>query len=68
MELDDRNEKIGFKIREAQLQKVPYMLIVGEKEANESSVSVRMRSGGDQGAMELDRFIERVTLEIREKK
>lgn len=68
VELDDRNEKIGFKIREAQLQKVPYMLIVGEKEANESSVSVRMRSGGDQGAMELDRFIERVALEIREKK
>jgi threonyl-tRNA synthetase len=68
VELDDRNEKVGFKIREAQLQKVPYMLIIGEKEAKESSVSVRMRSGGDQGAMELDRFTERVALEIRERK
>ncbi|MBI3008271.1 MAG: threonine--tRNA ligase [Candidatus Omnitrophica bacterium] len=68
VELDDRNEKIGFKIREAQLQKVPYMLIIGEKEAKESSVSVRMRSGGDQGAMELDRFMERVTLEIKDRK
>ena len=68
VELDDRNEKIGFKIREAQLQKVPYMLIIGEKESKELSVSVRMRSGGDQGAMELDRFMERVTLEIKERK
>ena len=50
VELDDRQEKIGYKIREAQLQKVPYMLVVGDREAAEGTVAVRSRSGGDQGA------------------
>ena len=50
VELDDRQEKIGYKIREAQLQKVPYMLVVGDREAAEGTVSVRSRSGGDLGA------------------
>ena len=68
VELDGRNEKIGFKIREAQLQKIPYMLIIGEKEAQGLSVSVRMRSGGDQGAVGIDQFIESIVLEIKEKR
>jgi threonyl-tRNA synthetase len=49
-ELDERQEKIGYKIREAQLQKVPYMLVVGDREAAEGTVAVRSRTGGDQGA------------------
>src|SRR5262245_40971788 len=48
--LDERQEKIGYKIREAQLQKIPYMLVVGDREAAEGTVSVRERSGGDKGA------------------
>ena len=50
-ELDSRNEKIGYKIREAQMEKVPYMLVVGEKEAADGSVSVRRRDKGDTGAV-----------------
>ncbi|HVR38926.1 MAG TPA: threonine--tRNA ligase [Thermoanaerobaculia bacterium] len=57
VELDDSNEKLGAKIREAQLQKVPFMLIVGEKEASSGSVSLRKRSGGDQGSMPLEELI-----------
>ncbi len=53
-ETDDRNEKIGYKIREAQLQKVPYMLVVGDKEAEEGAVSVRSRVQGDMGSMKLE--------------
>ncbi len=56
-ELDDRNEKIGYKIREAQLQKVPFMLVIGEKEAENGTVSVRSRHGGDLGAMPLADFL-----------
>ena len=58
VELDDRNEKIGYKIREAQLEKVPYMLIIGEKEQETGTVGVRSREKGDIGAMELKLFIE----------
>jgi threonyl-tRNA synthetase len=58
VELDDRQEKIGFKIREAQLQKIPYMLVVGDKEAAEGTVAVRSRAGGDQGARPVAAFIE----------
>ncbi|MEG1858349.1 MAG: threonine--tRNA ligase, partial [Pseudoflavonifractor sp.] len=54
--VDYRNEKIGKKIRDAQLEKLPYMLVVGDKEAESSSVSVRNRAGGDQGVMSLDEF------------
>lgn len=57
VELDDRQEKIGYKIREAQLQKIPYMLVAGDKEASGGGVSVRSRSGGDLGARTLDEFI-----------
>ncbi|MBR5219123.1 MAG: threonine--tRNA ligase [Clostridia bacterium] len=53
-ETDDRNEKIGYKIREAQLQKVPYMLVVGDKEAEEGAVSVRSRAQGDMGSMKIE--------------
>jgi len=60
VELDERNEKIGYKIREAQMQKVPYMLIVGDKEAEESTVSVRVRGKGDVGQKSIDAFIEEV--------
>src|SRR5216683_6205317 len=57
IELDERQEKIGYKIREAQVQKVPYMLVVGDRESAEGTVSVRTRTGGDQGANAIDRFI-----------
>ena len=54
--IDDRNEKIGKKIRDAELKKVPFMLIVGEKEAETEAVSVRQRGVGDHGSMNLDNF------------
>ena len=57
VELDERQEKIGYKIREAQLQKVPYMLVTGDREAAEATVAVRSRSGGDLGAKRLEAFI-----------
>ncbi|MBW3671797.1 MAG: threonine--tRNA ligase, partial [Acidobacteria bacterium] len=57
VELDDASEKLGAKIRQAQLQKIPYMLIVGEKEVEAGTVSVRKRTGGDQGAMEVDALV-----------
>ena len=66
-ELDERQEKIGFKIREAQLQKIPYMLVVGDKEAAEGTVAVRTRAGGDQGARPVAAFIEAATTEARQK-
>ena len=66
-QLDDRNEKIGKKIREAQVQKVPFMLIVGEKEAESGTVAVRQRHGGDLGAMSLEDFIARMQKNIDEK-
>jgi threonyl-tRNA synthetase len=65
--LDARSEKIGFKIREAQLQKIPYMLIIGDKEQESGTVSVRSRRDGDLGAMELDALLERIQQEVKEK-
>ncbi len=59
-ELDERSEKVNLKIREAQLQKVPYMLVVGEREAQAGEVSVRNRKTGDQGATGVDNFIGRL--------
>jgi len=59
-ELDGRNEKLGYKIREAQLQKVPYMLVVGAREQEEGTVSVRRRAGDDLGAMPVETFLDRV--------
>ena len=64
-EADLRNEKIGYKIREAQLQKTPYMLVVGDKEAENATVSVRTRAGEDRGAMPLVDFMTDITEEIR---
>jgi len=58
--LDDRNEKVNLKIREAQLQKIPYMLVVGDREAQSGQVSVRHRKHGDQGARPLADFIAEV--------
>ncbi len=59
-EIDDRNEKIGFKIREAEVQKVPYMVIVGEKEQESGTVSFRLHGKGDQGSVPLDQFIDKL--------
>jgi threonyl-tRNA synthetase len=64
VELDDRSEKLGYKIREAQVQKVPYMLVVGEREAQQGAVSVRKRSGEDLGALPVERFLAEVTVEV----
>ncbi len=67
VETDLRNEKIGFKIREAQMQKIPYMLIVGDKEVENGVVAVRSRKGGDLGTMSLEDFLARIEKEVREK-
>ncbi len=66
-ELDDRQEKIGYKIREAQVQKVPYMLVVGDREAAEGLVAVRSRSAGDQGPRRVEEFIADALREVDEK-
>lgn len=65
VEVDSRNEKIGYKIREAQLQKIPYMLVVGEKEIEEKAVGVRSRAEGDIGQMKVQDFIEKLQDEIK---
>jgi threonyl-tRNA synthetase len=67
VELDDRQEKIGYKIREAQLQKIPYMLVTGDREASENAVSVRSRSAGDLGTRALDTFVADALEEVRTK-
>jgi threonyl-tRNA synthetase len=65
VEIDDRSEKIGKKIRDTELARVPYMLIIGEKEMNEELVSVRKQGKGDAGTFEVDTFIENATAEVR---
>ncbi len=67
VEVDARNEKIGYKIREAQVEKIPYMLVVGDKEVQEGTIAVRKRGEGDKGAMAVDDFIENVVAEIQNK-
>src|SRR3954463_4452157 len=67
-EIDDRNEKIGKKIRDAELMKVPYMLVVGEKEANEGKVAIRRQGKGDAGVKSIEEFIAEATEEIKERK
>ncbi|SKA90236.1 threonyl-tRNA synthetase [Clostridium sp. USBA 49] len=67
VEPDYRAEKIGYKIREARMQRIPYMLIVGEKEASENTVSVRSRKNDDEGAVALEAFIERIVKEVENK-
>jgi threonyl-tRNA synthetase len=65
VELDLRNEKVNAKIRDAQLQKIPYMLVVGDREAMEGTVSVRHRQRGDLGAQSLDAFFAQIVEEVR---
>jgi threonyl-tRNA synthetase len=67
VELDARQEKVNYKIREAQLQKIPYMLVVGDREAAEGTISVRSRSGGDQGARTVDAFVDAALAEVAAK-
>lgn len=63
--LDDRSEKIGYKIREAQLQKVPYMLVIGDKEVEANAVGVRSRTDGDIGQIKLDEFVNKIEDEVK---
>ena len=65
VELDEREEKIGYKIREAQLQKIPYMLIIGDKEVEANAASVRSRKDGDIGQMSIEDFINKIKEEER---
>lgn len=67
VELDERNEKIGYKIREAQLQKIPYMIIVGEKEEKSNTISVRSREKGDLGNYTIENFINEVKEKVKNK-
>jgi threonyl-tRNA synthetase len=67
VETDLRNEKIGYKIREAQMEKVPYMLVIGDKETENRQVAVRSRKEGDLGAMALDAFIEKIVKEVKDR-
>lgn len=66
-ELDDRSEKVGFKIRSAQLEKVPYMILVGDKDIEANTISVRSRKNGDEGATAIEDFVARITEEIEAK-
>ena len=68
LEVDDRSEKIGYKIREAQMEKVPYMLIAGDKDIENNVVAVRSRKDGDLGTMTIDEFIAKITEEVNTKK
>lgn len=65
VELDNRNEKIGYKIREAQLEKVPYMLVIGEKEIEADAVGVRSRKLGDIGQMKTEEFMNKIEEETK---
>ena len=65
VEVDNRNEKIGYKIREAEVQKIPYMVIVGDKEQEEKNLSVRHKGDGDLGKLLLNDFINRLAVEIK---
>ena len=65
VEADFRNEKMGYKIRQAQLEKIPYMLVVGEKEKENNEVSVRSREAGDLGTMSLEAFVEKLNSELK---
>ena len=62
--IDDRNEKIGRKIRDNELKRIPYMVIVGEKEAAEGLVSMRKQGGGEQATMKMEEFAKRITDEV----
>ncbi len=64
--VDDRNEKIGRKIRDNELKRVPYMVIVGEKESAEGLVSMRKQGGGEQATMSMEEFAQRINAEVAE--
>ena len=65
VEIDERNEKIGYKIREAQMQKIPYMLVIGEKEIENGTVGIRSRKLGDIGQMKVEEFVEKIVKEVK---
>ncbi|MHB8062028.1 MAG: His/Gly/Thr/Pro-type tRNA ligase C-terminal domain-containing protein, partial [Ruminiclostridium sp.] len=67
VEIDARNEKIGYKIREAQMEKIPYMLVIGDKEMDSKAVSVRSRKDGDIGTMSAQDFVDKLLQEIKNK-
>ena len=67
VEVDDRNEKIGYKIREARNERVPYMIVIGEKEENEENISLRSRKNGDEGSMKVEELINRIIKEVKNK-
>ena len=67
VEFDDRNEKIGYKIREAQMQKIPYMVIIGDKEIQENKLAVRSKKDGDLGSMSFEEFVKIISEEIKTK-
>ncbi|PSJ31548.1 threonyl-tRNA synthetase [Peptostreptococcus russellii] len=67
VELDSRTEKVGFKIREAQLEKIPYMIVVGEKESSEKNIAVRSRDEGELGSMQINEFISKIDKQIEER-
>ena len=67
VEVDDRNEKIGYKIRQAQMEKVPYMLVVGDKEMEDNSVNVRKHGGDELGIVPFDEFFNSIKIEIKER-
>ena len=68
IEVDDRSEKLGFKLREAQLEKVPYMIVIGDKDVEANAVSVRSRKQGDMGSMSVDDFVNMIVEEVETKK
>ena len=68
VEIDDRNEKIGKKIRDTELARVPYMLVIGEKEMNEGKAAVRRQGKGDAGAKDIEEFLQDITAEIKERR
>jgi len=67
VEMDYRDEKIGYKIREARNERIPYIIVVGEKEEKENTISLRSRKNGDEGTFKLESLIERIGNEIRNK-
>ena len=68
VELDSRSEKMGAKIRNAEINKIPIMLILGEKEQKDNSISIRRKFSGDNGAMKLEKFITQIKAEISDRK
>ena len=66
VELDERDEKIGYKIREATMQKIPYMLILGDKEVEANAVGVRSRKDGDIGQMSIENFMNKIQEEVKD--